>query len=115
MNPILFIRWGSGGYVARLNRSAMQLIDSREIIFDKRNFIIRIPTFSDNKTFKISKIGGGQGIFNFGNLEQERPEIVGEYLIEKDGDDYILSKQSKDFHYKNRCTLSIAIFSHKQL
>ena len=73
----------------------------KEIVFDKKKFIIRIPTIYDNHVYKISidkerKTPQGKFLFSgkgVGTVYMDHTEIVGYYLLEKEGDDFVLTKQ----------------------
>ena len=93
MNPTVNIKVNGSKCMIRLNSDSMELINSDTIVFDKHNFTMRTPTIYDNKTYKIMKTGR-KGSFCLFNLEKEPSEIVGDYTIEKEGDDFILIKQN---------------------
>ena len=79
-------------YEVYLNHEAIAMLNTKELIFDKENLIIRIPIFSDNKTFEIYKDKWG-GRFTFTDSQLNESDILGYYDIEKEDDDYILTKQ----------------------
>lgn len=92
-DPVATIRYGKTNYMVSLNRKAMELLNSDEIVFDKKNFIIRIPTMSDTKTYKISR-SRSAGHWGFVNMDRDKSDVLGVYLIEKEGDDFILTKKT---------------------
>jgi hypothetical protein len=91
-NPLMSIRQhpgnGQRNYIARLNPCAAKLISTstKEIVFDKRNLTLRVPTIYDNKTYKLRS-----NQFSFGNMPEDA-EPIGIYTLEKEEDIFILTK-----------------------
>lgn len=97
MTPTITIyrtQTGRNNYSAHINKDGIVLLKLSEIVFDKRNLIIRSPIFSDNNIYKINIKEDGGGRFNFSHALQES-DLDGRYLIEKEDDDYVLVKTER--------------------
>lgn len=74
---------------ATMNRRAMDMIGSKEVVFSFRKMTIRAPIFLEEKRFSVQS----NGLFTFSSNSKEDVErLLGEYELEKDGDDYLLQK-----------------------
>lgn len=82
-----------GYYRVVLNVGATRMLGMREICFDKKNFAIRMPTIYDNKVYKIANEKTKNAAFVFTMEGEVEEDVVGKYLIEKEGDDYFMVKK----------------------
>ena len=68
-------------------------IQSNEVVFSARKMTIRGKIFLEEKFFKVHPVSC---TFQFSaNSKEEAESLIGEYEIEKDGDDYFLQKIKK--------------------
>ena len=64
------------------------MIGSKEVVFSFRKMTIRAPILEE-KRFSVQS----NGVFTFSSNSKEDVErLLGEYELEKDGDDYLLQK-----------------------
>lgn len=82
-----------GYYRVVLNVGAMKLIDSKEICFNPKDMTLRLPTIYDSKVYRIGNRKVNNAAFAFTADTQSEEEIVGKYMIEKDGDDFFFVKR----------------------
>lgn len=90
-----------GYYRVVLNVGSVKLINAEEICFDRKNLIIRHPTIYDNKVYKISTKKVQNAAFAFTLDVEPYEDILGKYLIEKEGDDFLLLKQNPNDQTNN--------------
>lgn len=82
-----------GYYRVVFNMGATKLLNVREICFDKKNFIIRMPTIYDNKVYKIANSKTKNAAFAFSYGRDHEEDITGKYTIEQEGDEYLMIKR----------------------
>ncbi len=71
-----------------LNCEAMEMIGDHQIIFDQRKMKMSLPTLAMDSTNKISPTRGFTCAAKYGNAD----ELIGEYLLEKSGDEFYLTR-----------------------
>ena len=72
-----------------LNKEAMNVLDSNDIIFDQTELKIKIPTLDQIPTHHISK---STRSFAFGTKDGNAKDFAGMYTIEQEEDDFYLTK-----------------------
>lgn len=74
-------------YSMYFNKSALEIIGAREIVFNIDKMEIRQPILEE----KRYRINGGHFSFGLNGRDYHR-ELIGVYEVEKDGETFILNK-----------------------